>query len=51
MMPKKIDKKKTNENIKREAILIINRYEDIIKKQNKKVIGSISKKGELLKKF
>ena len=79
MVPKKIDKKKTNENIKREmlnslhgnddvkeqglneaannvnnskeATLIINRYEGIIKTQNKKVIRSISKTGELLRKF
>ena len=34
-----------------EAILIICRYEDIIKTQNKKTIGYIGKQGQLLKKF
>ena len=40
-----------NVNNFQEANKIINRYEDIIKRQNKKAIGYIDKKGELFKKF
>ena len=32
-------------------MVIIRRYEDIIKTQNKKAIGYIAKQGEILKKF
>ena len=44
---------KTANNVKnsQETIHIINRYEDIIKTQNKKAIGYISKQGKLFKKF
>ena len=38
-------------SISQEAILIINRYEDIIKTQNKKAIEFIGKQGQLLKNF
>ena len=34
-----------------EAIVMIRRYEDINKTQNKKTIGYVGKQGELLKKF
>ena len=40
-----------NVNNSQEAILIIHRYEDIIKTQNKKAIGYIGQQGQLLKKF
>ena len=40
-----------NVNNFQEANKIINRYEDIIKRQNKKAVGYIDKKGELFKKF
>ena len=40
-----------NVNNSQEAIIIIRRYESIIKTQNKKAIGHIGKQGELLKKF
>ena len=40
-----------NVNNFQEANKIINRYEDIIKRQNKKEVGYIDKKGELFKKF
>ena len=40
-----------NVNNSQEAIVIIRRYEDIIKRQNKKSIGYIGKQGELLKQF
>ena len=40
-----------NVNNFQEANKIINCYEDIIKRQNKKAIGYIDKKGELFKKF
>ena len=40
-----------NVNSSQEAIRLINRYEDIIKTQNKKILGYIGKKVELLKKF
>ena len=40
-----------NVNNFQEANKVINRYEDIIKRQNKKAIGYIDKKGELFKNF
>ena len=40
-----------NVNNSQEEIQLINRYEDIIKTQNKKAIKYIGKQGELLKKF
>ena len=40
-----------NVNNSQEAIVIIRRYEEIIKTQNKKAIGHIGKQEELLKKF
>ena len=46
-----INKTANNVNNFQEANKIINRYEDIIKRQNKKAIGYIDKKGELFKKF
>ena len=46
-----INKTANNVNNFQEANKIINRYEDIIKRQNKKAIGYIDKKEELFKKF
>ena len=40
-----------NVNNSQEIVLIIHRYEDIIKIRNKKGIGYIGKQGELLKRF
>ena len=40
-----------NVNNSQEAIAIIRRYMEIIKKKNKKAIGYTGKQGELLKKF
>ena len=46
-----LNKTANNVNNSQETIHIINRYEDIIKTQNKKAIGYISKQGKLFKKF
>ena len=46
-----LNKTGNNVNNSQEAIIIIRRYEDIIKTQNKKAIGYIGKQGQLLKKF
>ena len=40
-----------NANNSQEAVVMMHRYEDIIKTQNEKAIGYIGKQGELLKKF
>ena len=46
-----LNKTVNNVNNSQEAIVIIRRYEDIIKTQNKKAVGYIAKQGQLLKKF
>ena len=51
MNNKGLTKTANNFNNSQEAMLIIHRYEDIIKTQNKKTKGYISKQGQLLKKF
>ena len=46
-----VNKTANNVNNSQEAILIIHRYENIIKTHNKNAIGYIVKQGQLLKKF
>ena len=46
-----LNKTANNVNNSQERIHIINRYEGIIKTQNKKAIGYISKQGKLFKRF
>ena len=46
-----LNKPVNNVNNSQEAKVIIRRYKDIIKTQNKKAVEDISTQGELLKKF
>ena len=46
-----LNKTVNNVNNSQEAKVIIRRYKDIIKTQNKKAVEDISTQGELLKKF
>ena len=46
-----LNKTANNVNNSQDTKLIIRRYEDIIKIQNKKALGYIGKQGQLLKKF
>ena len=46
-----LNEKTNNVNNSEEAMVIIRRYEDIIKTKNKKAIGYIGQQGEILKTF
>ena len=46
-----LNKTANNVDSSQEVMLIIRRYEDIIKTQNRKAIGYIGKQGQLFKKF
>ena len=48
---KELNETANNISNSQEAIVIIHRYEDIVKTQNKKSIGCIGKQGGLLKNF
>ena len=48
---KELNETANNISNSQEAIVIIRRYEDIVKTQNKKSIGCIGKQGGILKNF